>query len=745
MRFVILALVSLTFAVTTAQSAINPDAVAVIIGNKNYRGIPTVEFADRDAEAMRRYVIDILGFSEQNVIFEADVTYGRMIALFDTAPAHPGQLSRWLIPHAAKRDVFVYYSGHGFPGMDNHKAYLLPVDADPLGAEATGYSLELLQSNLLALGARSVTLVLDACFSGESGAGKLVSDRSILVRAADPVLPAPNITIFAASGPRETANWDRRDQHGLFTEYFLRAVYGAADDPAYGGKHTGRVSATMVKDYLDSEMSKVAARQMGSTQFASLSGITDVMLAVLTPGEFPMRPDVVPSPMPKPPVGTPVVLSPRAPSAAGVTDCDRLAQPPRKEFGRLSALVDGVEFRKMDGTAALAACDAALRRFPAEARFHVWRGLALDRLGRAKDAVVEYRVGADQGNAFGQTNLSDCYAEGECGLTKDDREATRLYRLAADQGKPDAQTSLGWSYQTGGGGLTKDEPEAARLYRLAAEQGDATGQDHLASFYANGQGGLTKDDREAARLYRLAADQGDANAQTNLGFFYEEGRGGLAKGDREAARLYRLAADQGNPDGQANLGIYYANGRGGLIKNEREAARLYRLAADQGNARAQTNLSIYYENGRGGLIKDEREAARLYRLAANQGNARAQTHLGIYYESGRGGLTKDEREAASLYRLAADQGDTAGQTDLGRFFANGQGGLTQDDREAARLFRLAADQGQARAQSWLGLFYQEGRGGLANDIGEAIRWYQIAARKGDTFAQQQLKDLGKDW
>ena len=67
---------------------------------------------------------------------------------------------------AADTDVFVYYSGHGFPGLTDHKGYLLPVDADPNIAEGTGYGLDMLIGNLQAMGARSVTVVIDACFSG---------------------------------------------------------------------------------------------------------------------------------------------------------------------------------------------------------------------------------------------------------------------------------------------------------------------------------------------------------------------------------------------------------------------------------------------------------------------------------------------------------------------------------------------------------------------------------------------------
>ena len=57
------------------QSQENLNAVAVIIGNKNYRNrIPQVDFGHNDAEAMKRFLIKILGIIEGNIIDLRDVT-----------------------------------------------------------------------------------------------------------------------------------------------------------------------------------------------------------------------------------------------------------------------------------------------------------------------------------------------------------------------------------------------------------------------------------------------------------------------------------------------------------------------------------------------------------------------------------------------------------------------------------------------------------------------------------------------
>ena len=56
---------TLLYAPIAVAAAENRDTVAVIIGNKNYTGsVPNVDFAHNDAAAMKRFVIDVLGFRE---------------------------------------------------------------------------------------------------------------------------------------------------------------------------------------------------------------------------------------------------------------------------------------------------------------------------------------------------------------------------------------------------------------------------------------------------------------------------------------------------------------------------------------------------------------------------------------------------------------------------------------------------------------------------------------------------------
>ena len=88
----------------------NPHSIAVIIGNKNYarfgHGIPDVYYAKRDAAYMKKYVINLLGYDDENVICKFDATQGQMSRIFGTKGNFKGELYNYVKP--GKSDVFIY-------------------------------------------------------------------------------------------------------------------------------------------------------------------------------------------------------------------------------------------------------------------------------------------------------------------------------------------------------------------------------------------------------------------------------------------------------------------------------------------------------------------------------------------------------------------------------------------------------------------------------------------------------------
>jgi uncharacterized caspase-like protein len=211
----------------TSQS--RPDAIAVIIGNKSYKSkaIPSVKFAIQDAAIMKKYLVDSLGFDENNVFFLQDATNLDMMKYFGNSDDHKGIL--YNKTRKDRAEVFIFYSGHGAPDTNTKKAYLIPTDADPGIIKLTGYSLDTLYENIAKLGKeknpKSITIVMDACFSGASNDGMIIENASpIFIETSSPALSMKNAVIFSSSKGNQISSWYTDKNHGLFTYFFLKGL-----------------------------------------------------------------------------------------------------------------------------------------------------------------------------------------------------------------------------------------------------------------------------------------------------------------------------------------------------------------------------------------------------------------------------------------------------------------------------------------------------------------------------------------
>jgi len=294
--------------------------VAVIIGNKNYahERAPEVSYAHRDADAFKRYVVEVLGYKPENIVDLRDATQAQMETAFGNERSHEGQLWSYLDPKG-RSDIVVYYSGHGVPVLKDRRGYLLPTNANPDTAEINGYPIDLLYSNLGKLEeARSVQVFLDACFSGDSHQGMLVRSASPVFVQAEIPRTTGNLTVLTAASDEQVASWDETAEHGLFTRHLLNALYGDTD-----ANGDSQVTAAEVKDYLDGTMTVAARRTYLRCQVASLNGSGETVLSVAT-GE--VTPTVAPS---QPQAATaapgPAGQGETAEAALGLSRADRIA------------------------------------------------------------------------------------------------------------------------------------------------------------------------------------------------------------------------------------------------------------------------------------------------------------------------------------------------------------------------------------------------------------------------------------
>lgn len=254
-----------------------PDAVAVVIGNRTYKtaGVPPVDFAINDAELIRKYLVKTFGLREGNIIFVTDAAQADFNMIFGTDADHKGKLFNYVKKDVS--EVFIYYSGHGAPSPDGKSAYFVPVDCDPAFVKLNGYSLDTFYGNLLKIPYKSLTVVIDSCFSGGFDKGMLLRGISGLtvvptMEESAKMLVKGNVTVFTSTTGSQVSTWYPEKQHSLFTYYFAKGIQElAARKPA-------AIRSGELQQYILKEVSYMARRLNGREQTPVLSGAQDLNL-----------------------------------------------------------------------------------------------------------------------------------------------------------------------------------------------------------------------------------------------------------------------------------------------------------------------------------------------------------------------------------------------------------------------------------------------------------------------------------
>ncbi|MCQ2329193.1 MAG: caspase family protein [Paludibacteraceae bacterium] len=187
---------------------------AFIIGNENYQAVTSVPFALNDARSMQKYFNKTLGIPDDNIRLYEDATFGKILGcvrdIKSIANAYNGDI-----------DIIFYYAGHGIPDEKSKSAYLLPVDADGTQTDAC-YSIGRLYTELGQLGAKSVLVMMDACFSGsQRGDGMIASARGVALKVKPDEPQGKMVTLSAATG-EETAYPYEEKQHGMFSYFVMK-------------------------------------------------------------------------------------------------------------------------------------------------------------------------------------------------------------------------------------------------------------------------------------------------------------------------------------------------------------------------------------------------------------------------------------------------------------------------------------------------------------------------------------------
>jgi TPR repeat protein len=572
----------------------NAESIAVVVGIRDYKQTSSVAYAHNDAEAMKAFLTGTLGFREQNVFLLKDATLGELTQMFGSE-ANPQAGRLWRSVQEGRSHVFVYYSGHGVPDLASRQPVLLPQDGNPNSSES-GYALQVLYRNLELVRQkigpqRQLIVMIDACFTGETGR----KGESLLAVSAPGFTPARprsggGIVKLVATSGATPANWDERQQLGLFTSRFLMGAGGLARPEA--APESGPVAWGDLQRYLLASVAAEARRDSGREQVPEIDQAGFAL-----------------------PAGAPVPAVSRAVAQAR----DEAAWQRARASGERAALEayvarcgEGCQYRE----AALALLLDKRRGADALADEENWR-----RLG-ASGQYEAYLKGC--GTVCAYRSLAEGYL-GRSDPARDPR-VQDCDELAGDPNDPDRSRTVK------GVGFGKLDARAA----IAACRPAAEAQPQLRRLgYQLGRA-YDKAERykEALGAYEKAVEAGSAAAMNNLGTLYENGQGTRVE-LQKAFSLYERAADSGNPIAMSNIGRMLQYGRG-RPRDEAQALRWYQRAAEEGDAFSIGKLVPAYLEGRPGFPRNPQKGFDLFRKAADKGDPIAMVSMATLIDNGFG-------------------------------------------------------------------------------------------------------------
>ena len=186
--------------------------IALVIGIEKYENLTNLDavYANRDAKAFKAYANRALGIPTENIKVLIDQEASRS----DTLKA----LKLWLPQKTkgSKKDIFIFFAGHGLASDDGEDLYVLPQDGDSILLKDTAPN--------------SVTMFFDTCYSGQTRKEEtlIAGLRPIRIVAEKSKTPS-NFTIFSASNLTQTSGSIEEAKHGIFSYYLMKGLEGKAD------------------------------------------------------------------------------------------------------------------------------------------------------------------------------------------------------------------------------------------------------------------------------------------------------------------------------------------------------------------------------------------------------------------------------------------------------------------------------------------------------------------------------------
>ena len=235
----------------------NSNTFAIVIANETYNKEANVPYAVNDGNIFKEYCRNCLGIPEKNIHLITNATLNdirhEVKWIQDVAEVYKGDAK-----------IIFYYAGHGIPDEKSKNAYLLPTDG--YGSDvATGYSLENLYKTFGSLPSKSITVFLDACFSGAKRDGNmLASARGVAIKVKQ-TIPVGNMVVFTAAQGDETA-YPYKEEHGLFTYYLLKKLQ----------ETKGNATLGELSDYIKEQVERQSIVTNGKLQSPSIMATSSI-------------------------------------------------------------------------------------------------------------------------------------------------------------------------------------------------------------------------------------------------------------------------------------------------------------------------------------------------------------------------------------------------------------------------------------------------------------------------------------
>ncbi len=217
-----------------------PSLYVLAIGVSKYPGTRKLDYAAADAQALaeayRQHSRPLFQSMEVKQITDEQATRK---GIFD------GLL--WLREKMNQKSVgVVFFAGHGEKDQDG-SLYFLPIDFEEKNLAGSALDADSLKKQLAGIPGR-LTLILDACHSGEIGSGKTRGTGSLtdgLIR--DLTAEENGLIVMCSTLGSEQAQESHAHRHGMFTVALLEGLSGQAKKTTDGAVYLTALDAYVVE------------------------------------------------------------------------------------------------------------------------------------------------------------------------------------------------------------------------------------------------------------------------------------------------------------------------------------------------------------------------------------------------------------------------------------------------------------------------------------------------------------------